>query len=781
MDEIINYVSTYRDKGYNNRLYNFIQSLSEVARGLDNVVLVVSIPASELEYTPPDEADEQRYKKMLDRLGKAIMVSAEAETSEIIRRRLFEWNPDAITAEGRIMLPKAAISTCQEYADWIVEHRQQIPSWFPIDQAKKTFEDTYPFHPSIFSVFERKWQALPRFQRTRGVLRLLATWVSQAYQEGYQGDRRDLLIGLGSAPLDAPPFRAAVYDQLGTDKLEGAVTTDICGKTGTHAIRLDIEADPVIKKARLHRKVATAIFFESNGGQSNAEATVPEIRLAVAEPNLEIANLETVLENLRSECYYLTVNQTRYKFGIYPNLNKLLADRRANISSDLIEQRLETEIRKIFTSTQGFQVIPFPSVPSNLPNQAALTLAVLDIDYSFQTLEQTQNFIETLIREAGLSARTYKSALFFVLVDNDAQLREDARKLLAWEAIRDEDTRFDEDQTKQLKINLQKAERDLNETIWRSYKRLAFLDRNNQLVVLDLGLITSSSAISPVKYILNRLRSEDIVTDAVSPNFLVRNWSVAFPEWSTKSIHDAFFASPVFPRLLSGNAVKEAIARGVKDGKFAYCGKTGANQYEPFIFKKSIAVQDIEIADDIILIKQEDAEHYQQKITQPPVLSEIIIEPTNLTLKPGESYKINPKGRDQYGEEISLTNIQWQINGGEINEDGVLIAGENTGSYCITAEVNGVKTSKKFTIKTSNPPPLLHSSTINKIQWHGEINPQKWSQFYMKVLTKYATNDAIDMNISVTLSLTGEVSEQMQQEMQSALQELGLNTNIQEQ
>jgi hypothetical protein len=282
-----------------------------------------------------------------------------------------------------------------------------------------------------------------------------------------------------------------------------------------------------------------------------------------------------------------------------------------------------------------------------------------------------------------------------------------------------------------------------------------------------------------VKYILNRLRSEDIVTDAVSPNFLVRNWSVAFPEWSTKSIHDAFFASPIFPRLLSSNAVKDAIARGVKEGKFAYCGKTGVNQYDPFIFKETIAIQDIEISDDIILIKQEDAENYQRKITQPPVLSEIIIEPTNLTLKPGESYQVNPKGRDQYGEEIPLTNIQWQINGGEINKDGVLIAGDNTGSYSIMAEVNGVKTSKIFTIEKPTKPPL--PPTISKIKWQGEINPQKWSQFYMKVLTKYVTSDAIDMNISVTLSLNGRFSEQMQQEMQSALQELGLNTNIQEQ
>jgi hypothetical protein len=71
-------------------------------------------------------------------------------------------------------------------------------------------------------------------------------------------------------------------------KLEGAVTTDICGKKDSHALRLDKEAVETIRKARLHQKVATTIFFESNGGQAKAEATLPEIRLAVAEPDLDI-------------------------------------------------------------------------------------------------------------------------------------------------------------------------------------------------------------------------------------------------------------------------------------------------------------------------------------------------------------------------------------------------------------------------------------------------------------------------------------------------------------
>ena len=255
IDEVINYVSTYRSKGYHNRLYNFVQSLSETARGLDNVVLVVSVPGSELEYTDEDAADEQRFKKMLDRVGKAVMMSAEAETSEIIRRRLFEWGG----------LPSEAKEVVRAHADWVLDHGYQLPQWFPVDHAYEAFEATYPFHPMAISVFERKWQALPHFQRTRGILRLLALWVSRAYLDGYKGAHRDPLIGLGTAPIGDTVFRAAVFEQLGEERLEVAVTTDIAGKVGAHAIRLDDEAVDTIKKARLHRKVAATIFFESNG------------------------------------------------------------------------------------------------------------------------------------------------------------------------------------------------------------------------------------------------------------------------------------------------------------------------------------------------------------------------------------------------------------------------------------------------------------------------------------------------------------------------------------
>src|SRR5207237_5420363 len=141
------------------------------------------------------------------------------------------------------------------------EHRQQLPNLVNPDLARDQFLAAYPFHPMVLSVFERKWQTLPRFQQTRGILRLLALWVSKAYQDGYKGAQKDPLITMGTAPLEDPIFRAAVFEQLGETKLEAAVTIDIVGKKDAHAIRLDSEAVDSIKKSRLHRKLTTTIFF----------------------------------------------------------------------------------------------------------------------------------------------------------------------------------------------------------------------------------------------------------------------------------------------------------------------------------------------------------------------------------------------------------------------------------------------------------------------------------------------------------------------------------------
>jgi hypothetical protein len=859
MDELMNYISRYRRSGLGSQLYNFIHNLSEEARGHERVALAVSIPASELEMSADDQSDYERTKKLLDRVGKAIMMAAETETSEIIRRRLFEWDLQAVGQGGRVILNREALATCQAYAEWVVAHRNQVPGWFPVDQAREMFAATYPFHPLVISVFERKWQSLPRFQRTRGILRLLALWVSHVYQAGYRGAYRDPIISLGTAPLEDPLFRAAVFEQLGEARLEGPVTTDICGKKESHAIRLDAEAVEAIKTARLHRKVATTIFFESNGGQYVQGATVPEIRLNVAEPELDIGNVETVLETLSQSLYYLHAERNRYRFSLNPALNKLLADRLASIQTAKITERIQTEIGRVFPAGAVERFL-FPDKSSQVPDRPRLALAVLSPDYPLPE-PGTLDLVEKLTKEYGNSARTFKSALIWAIAETPASLKEEARKVLAWEDIQDEvearSHQLDEVQARQLEDNLKKARRDLKEAVWRTYKNVALLDKNNTMRVIDLGLVHSSAADTLTNLILNRLRQDGEVEESISPNFLLRNWPPAFKEWSVRSVRDAFFASPQFPKLLQAEVIKETVANGVRNGILGYVGKVGDN-YQPFFFREEVDTSMVEISDDMFIITKEVAEAYRQRAVA------IEVSPAHLTLVSGEQRQFSATGRNQQGQPVALDGLEWEVTGGgSIDQTGLFQAGPGGGQFRVIASQGQLAGEATVIIQervretgpqlssimvtpqevyleagqaqsfrasgldqAGQPLPLSHvtwqasggqidnngqftasakdgffevtatsqqitgSATVNikkapsarKLSWRGLIPAQKWTNFYMKVLTKFASNQALKLKLTVEIVVEadgeGQLSEQKIEETKIALRELGLDDQV---
>ena len=739
MDEVLNYMSTYRDSGYHNQLYNFIQSLSETVRGRHNVVLVGSIPASELAYTDRDHADQQRLKNLLDRVGKAIIVSVESETSEIIRRRLFEWDERAMTPDGRVLLNKDAEDTCKAYADWVQDNRQQLPSLVNPDLARDAFKATYPFHPMVISVFERKWQTLPRFQQTRGVLRLLALWVSKAYQDGYKGAQRDPLVALGTAPLDDPIFRAAVFEQLGETRLEAAVTTDIAGKKDAHAVQLDSEAVDAIKKARLHRKAATTIFFESNGGQIGAEsqeASVAEIRLAVCEPESDIGNIETVLDALTDACYYLNVEKTRYKFSLKENLNKRFADRRATVQGPQIDEEVKREIQTIFKPKDLIERLFSPQKSIQVPDRPIVTVIIGDLARTMEEDKATKAFADQIVRECGNSSRTFKSALIWIVADSAQPMREEARKLLAWQAINDEadDLKLDETQKRQLHESIQKARRDLKESIWRSYKNVLLLGKDNTLKHVDLGLVHSSSADTPITNIVNRLLLDDDISKGLSPNALVNNWPGAFKEWPTKSVRDAIYSSPVFPRILNGEAIKETIARGVSNGQLAYVGKMPSGKYQPFIFGQgqSLSVSEIEFSEDMFVITAETAKEYlaTQKTAADTASTSDGGQPGNPSLP------TTPTGSPT-GQTVS---------GGD---------------------------------EQSEPPVVPVKAS--KLTWSGDVPPQRWMNFYTKILSRFAGTTGLKLTIQVEVTPPDGVSRQTVEDTQNALRELGLKDDVQSQ
>ena len=545
----------------------------------------------------------------------------------------------------------------------------------------------------------------------------------------FKGATRDALIGLGSAPLEDSQFRAALFEQLGEHRLEAAVTTDICGKKDSHAIRLDNEASETIRRSRIHQKVAASIFFESNGGIARADASAPEVRLDVAGPDTDIGNVETALEALTDACYYLTVERNRYHFSFRENLNKRFSDRRANIKGDTISDRVRAEMAGVFGGPSPIERVFFPERSNQVPDRAALALVVLSPEQSLEEEVKTKALVDMIVRDSGTSARTFKSALIFAVPQSAAQIQEDARRLLAWEEIQIElpDISIDETQRNQLTENVKKSQRDLKETIWRTYKNVMLLGKNNQIQTIDLGLIHSSASESLIQFIVNQLRQVDEIQTGISPGFLVRNWSPAFKEWSTRAVRDAFYASPAFPRLLNAETIKQTISRGVQDGLLAYVGKGSSGAYIPFIFERGLDQSDIEVSDETFIVTRETALAFRETQALPVLPALLPIDDSD-----------DPSGMP------------------------------------VSAGVDNSSLSKPG--KLTKPPSA--QTGARSLTWNGEVPPQKWMNFYTRVLSKFATAGGLSVTVRVDITPEGGVTEQKIEETRGALRELGLSDTL---
>jgi hypothetical protein len=522
------------------------------------------------------------------------------------------------------------------------------------------------------------------------------------------------------------------------------------------------------------------VFFESNGGQTKNAATIPEIRLGVAEPDIDIGNVETALEALTDSCYYLEVERNQYRFSLKENLNKRFADRRAGVKPEDIEKRIQEEILKVFPPTEGIERVFSPRKSNQIADRPVITFAVMGPDQSIQDDPAITAKIDTMTREYGTAARTYKSAVIWIVPETSATMFDEARKLLAWEDIEDEDLKLDDMQQKQLTENIKKAARDLKESSWRAYNKILLLGRDNTMRTIELGLVHSSAADSMSRFIINYLRQTDEIAKVIAPRTLVKNWPPAFAEWNTRGVRDMFYASPQFPRLLNQDAVKECIARGVSEGHLAYVSKDPKGGYSPFYYNKTLEASQVEISEDMFIITAEEAE----KHIKPPELTRILVSPSLAQLQPGKKQTFTAKGFDQFGREFNTEAIGWTATGGEIDGRGVFKAGDDKGNFLVWAVSGKIKGDASVTIHEEVIGPGPEKPRIPRksgtLSWSGEVPAQKWMNFYTKVLTRFVKDGSLTINVSFESSAEGGFDKNVIEETRSALRDIGMNENIKE-
>jgi hypothetical protein len=135
------------------------------------------------------------------------------------------------------------------------------------------------------------------------------------------------LISLGSAPLHVPEFRSVILGQLGEPRLLTAIDTDLAGAQ-SHARALDADTKGSLRD--IHRRVGTAILFESSGGQVDKVAHLSELRFALGDPDVDTTSVDNAALVLEAKGYFLRkVGTDGFWIGHQPTLKKVVSDRRA--------------------------------------------------------------------------------------------------------------------------------------------------------------------------------------------------------------------------------------------------------------------------------------------------------------------------------------------------------------------------------------------------------------------------------------------------------------------
>ena len=616
-DEVLNFVNRHRSMA--DSFHAFIQNLTVAITGTTQAVAVISLPRSQVEMTDWDQQWQDRITKVVRRVARDLIANDESEISEVVCRRLFE-------DRGNVRTRKKVAKT---YADWCFERTARLPAeWLAVDTAvtetkareflRSRFEACYPFHPSTLSVFQRKWRALAQFQQTRGALAMLAQWISAASKEQFQKARMEPLITLGSAPLDIPEFRAVVLGQLGEARLDVAIDADLAGNMA-HAQALDADAQAVLRD--IHRRVGTAILFESSGGQVDKVAHLPELRFALGEPAIDTTTIDNAAVALEAKGFFIRkVGTDGYRIHHQATLKKVVSDRRASLDEETeVKPAICKLIKGEFRRGATLPVVAFPENSAAVQDTPRLLMAILDPETELTGSNQDLERISHWTKQRGHSPRLYPGALVWCAKSPGRRLREKVELWLAWQRVEREvvdgllGTEFDRMERANVQSEVKDSEEAAKDEVWASYRFVVLADSQAQdgLKIIDLGSGHSSARETLCGRIIGAMKSEALLNESVGAGYIDRHWPPAFKDagaWPLTSLRQSFLDGSLTRLIDPETILRRQITQFVSSGEFGLAsGAEADGSYSRVWYAEPIRQEEIAFESGVFLLTQTKA------------------------------------------------------------------------------------------------------------------------------------------------------------------------------
>ncbi|NDJ76830.1 MAG: ATP-binding protein [Chloroflexi bacterium] len=549
----------------------FVQSLTEAVRRSSDSLLLISIPQSRIEIG--GEGGQQTLEVLSHIVGRMEAVwrpVTAIESFEIVRRRLFATEIDFAARDAVL----------DAFADMYHKDRAEFPSAVSEREYFDRMRAAYPIHPELFDRLYQDWSTLDRFQRTRGVLRLMAAVIHELWARGDQS----LLILPGTLPLDAAAVRNELLRYL-PETWSGVTDADIDGPE-SRPFQIDNNV-PTLGKYTASRRVARSIFIGSAPSvtaQSVRGVEEVRIKLASVQPGEPLAVFGDALKRMGNQLTYLYTDGSRYWYDTRPTVNRMARDRAQRFHEDIINQEIVARLKKVgkIRDFSASHVAPLSS--SDVIDEIQARVVVLHPDHTHKrTNGNSPALVEAqhILEQRGNSPRIYRNMLVFIAPDQTATeaLREAVRECLAWQSIRDDEDNLnlDRQQSRQVLTQLDRSDETVDARLMEAYNWLIVPWQSDPLGPLDWEAIRISGTDSFYERAARKLHKDGLLIPAWSPQNLhieleQHLWN-DHPYLGLKQLWEYFARYCYLPRLLDENVLLGAIRDGIRqlhDAPFGY-------------------------------------------------------------------------------------------------------------------------------------------------------------------------------------------------------------------
>ena len=574
--------------------FTFAQALTESVSNTDDCLLVVSLPASDTSgsstRTEADDAEVGgiRGRTALDRLRNVVArvespwrPASTEEGFEIVRRRLFE------PLAGSEMYKHRDV-TARAYAELYRTQNVEFPSECRTVEYERRIQAAYPIHPEVFDRLYSDWSALAKFQRTRGVLRLMAAVIHSLWQ---RGDQNSLILP-STIPIDDDRVRNELTRYL-PENWGPVIETDVDGPNAL-PLRIDAAA-PNLGKLSATRRVARTVYLGSAPSTAAAHRGIDDgrVKLGCVVPGEAPAVFGDALRRLAAAATYLYQDGARVWYATQPTVTKLAEDRAEQFKRDpeFAAKELESRLRTSLRARGDFSgVHPLPSSGADVPDDHEVRLVVLsasDEAYSKDS-EVAVQAAQAILESRGNSPRLYRNTLVFLAADKVRyqDLDEALRRFLAWQSIVDEkdELNLDPHQARQAETQRKAADDTVAARVPETYQWLLAPEQAKPDSPVEWNAIRLTSAGILAERTSMRLRRDERLVTSFHGSIL-RHHLDNVPLWrgnhvEVRQLADDFAKYVYLPRLGGPDVLLRAIEGGAASISWQVDGFALAESYD---------------------------------------------------------------------------------------------------------------------------------------------------------------------------------------------------------